>query len=400
MVTQKTHAGFCEGFGGFSLAARWAGYTTKVWVEPDPFCQAILKYYHPHAQGYDYIQNHNYEKYAGTIDLYTAGFPCQPASTAGDRKGTADDRWLWPAVKQSIIQMQPSVAILENVAGLLSILEHTGISKMEIKALQLFGEGNQDAHVTSTVKSIERRIIGVIIEDLETAGYSLPKLEDGTPIVLCIPAAGVNAPHKRDRLWLVAYRKGYGSSGTTYAGNGQSQNEEREGLQQHTNGHGCEQPAAHTNGDGQQHGQPAKDRPAQGEGQSEGLQWQRLWGYIGRSRTNASDTTGIGMERNGANMEQQSQCTSETELFRCHNTRTDWRNFPAESPVCTGNDGIPDLLHATAVLNGKRLTRSKWHNETIKAAGNAIVPQVALTIINAIDLLAEFINDFNNTEKK
>lgn len=247
---QPTHAGFCEGIGGFSFAAKLKGWKTKIIVEPNPFCKRVLKYYFTEADHYDYIQNQNYKQYANTIDVYTAGFPCQPYSTAGDRKGENDDRFLWPAVIQSIIEMQPGVCVLENVAGLLSILEPKSISKVENKAFQLFSKGSKETKVIQSIESVERRIIGRIIEDLEAAGYSLPKLQDGTPVVLCIPAASVNAPHRRDRIWLVAYRKGYRGYWNTDNSIGQAQGTQREPLQHNDTGYGSKWAASNTTGSG------------------------------------------------------------------------------------------------------------------------------------------------------
>lgn len=455
-----THAGFFEGMGGFSYAGELKGWKTKIWCECNPFCQTILRHYFPEAQEYDFIQKHNYEKHANTIDVFTAGFPCQPYSLAGNRAGEDDDRFLWPETIRAVKEIKPRIAIFENVAGLLSILEPASLSTVENKALHLFGEGNTDYEVIRSIESIERRIIGRIIEDIEAAGYSLPKLSDGTPIVLCIPAAGVNAPHRRDRIWLVAYRKGYGSNCTTPTGNGQTEATQREQLQQHivqpggkqstanTNGERsktgkrCQQPTDHkknsagphnsterlssdeiiadTNSDGYQQRRPGENRSAAGESKGEGLQWERIWGHIERisKQGPVANTTGSGglqIDRAGksgqpdeintgitswqndtdtssakskgrtdkakSNGQQSAGGTEPSRLY----ISTDWTDFPTQSPICFGNDGLPSGLDG--------ITVSKWRNESIKAAGNAIVPRVALAIYDAVEILEQYISE-------
>lgn len=136
--------------------------------------------------------------------LLTGGFPCQPFSCAGQRRGTADTRFLFPELLRVIREARPRWIILENVTGLLSILEPEGLSDLEIKAVQLFNE-NEDEPRTKIIDRVHERVIARIIRDIEQIGYVFPRLADGTPIILCLPAAGVNAPHRRDRLWITGY---------------------------------------------------------------------------------------------------------------------------------------------------------------------------------------------------
>jgi site-specific DNA-cytosine methylase len=100
----------------------------------------------------------------GAIDLITGGFPCQPASCAGKRKGTEDSRWLWPALAAVIGAVKPRWCLLENVPGLLTI--ESGV------------------------------LFETVCTELEDAGYEVQPL--------IVPAAGVGAPHRRDRVWIVA----------------------------------------------------------------------------------------------------------------------------------------------------------------------------------------------------
>jgi len=156
--------GLFEGIGGFSLAARWAGWQTPVMVEWNPYCQAVLKKNFPDATIFSDVRNFDGRPYAGQIDIITGGFPCQPFSHAGKRGGTNDDRYLWPEMLRVIREVKPAWVVGENVAGLLSM------------------DGG--------------RVFAGILADLENAGYS-------TEIYL-IPAIGVGAPHRRDRVWIAS----------------------------------------------------------------------------------------------------------------------------------------------------------------------------------------------------
>ena len=91
-----THLGLFEGIGGFSLAAKWMGWKTVAWCEWNEFGQRVLKYHFPDAIGHGDITKTDFTPYANKIGLLTGGFPCQPYSSAGKRKGKDDDRHLWP----------------------------------------------------------------------------------------------------------------------------------------------------------------------------------------------------------------------------------------------------------------------------------------------------------------
>lgn len=101
------------------------------------------------------------------IDILTAGIPCQPASQAGKRRGTSDDRWLWPQTFRVIRETQPRFVILENVRGILTL--ESGL------------------------------VFKSLLTELENCGYEAR--------AYIIPAVAVNAPHRRDRIWFIANRK-------------------------------------------------------------------------------------------------------------------------------------------------------------------------------------------------
>jgi len=90
------HIGLFEGIGGFSLAARWAGWETIAWCEWNEFGQKVLRHHFPKAQGHGDITKTDFTIYRGQCDIITGGFPCQPYSQAGKRLGKEDERHLWP----------------------------------------------------------------------------------------------------------------------------------------------------------------------------------------------------------------------------------------------------------------------------------------------------------------
>lgn len=93
-----THGSLFSGIGGFDLAAAWAGWTNVFNCEIDPFCRRVLKYHFPESEQYEDIRTKDFTVWRDRVDVLTGGFPCQPFSLAGKRKGTADDRYLWPAM--------------------------------------------------------------------------------------------------------------------------------------------------------------------------------------------------------------------------------------------------------------------------------------------------------------
>lgn len=164
-MTKLRHLGLFEGIGGFSLAARWAGWETVAWCEWNEFGQKVLKYHFPETEGHGDITKTDFTKYEGTVDIITGGFPCQPYSQAGKRLGTADDRHLWPEMLRAIREVKPTWVVGENVRGLVNWNGGMVFEQVQI--------------------------------DLENEGYEV--------IPFILPACAVNAPHRRDRIWFVAY---------------------------------------------------------------------------------------------------------------------------------------------------------------------------------------------------
>jgi DNA (cytosine-5)-methyltransferase 1 len=158
------------GIGGFSLAAHQFGITTDVFVEKEPYPQKLLAQNFPDVPIVDDIFNFNskfYEELTGytSTDIVSGGFPCQPFSLAGQRKGTEDNRYLWGEMCRVIQELNPRWVIAENVYGIVNI---------------------QEGLVFETVHT-----------DLEAQGYEVQ--------TFIIPASSKNAPHRRDRVWFVAH---------------------------------------------------------------------------------------------------------------------------------------------------------------------------------------------------
>jgi len=289
------HASLFSGIGGFDLAAEWMGWTNVFNCEWEEFPQRVLKHHFPNAKQYGDIKELDATAYAGRIDILTGGFPCQPYSLAGKRKGKEDERHLWPEMLRVIRECTPRWVVGENVRGLVGW--NGGMVFEEVCA------------------------------DLEACGYSVQ------PFIL--PAAGVGAPHRRDRVWFVAYADKHGAmrtSGRHESASGEKRIQERDEVQQP---------------------------------------------YQSNSVRNASDTERLRLEHG---TKPQSSCGSQREI-REHASRhfasEGWARFPTVPPVCGRNDGLPKELDG--------LTFSKWRRESIKAYGNAIVPQVALQIFKAIN---------------
>lgn len=155
----------CSGIGTIDLAASWAGIEIAGQVEIDEFCQAVLAKHWPHVKRLADIYEVNGNEF-GPIDLVVAGFPCQPTSLAGQRRGAADDRWLWPEVYRIIAAIRPRWIVLENTAGLLSL----GIDEV---LADLEGKDTQDPHYEAQV--------------------------------WLIPACAIGAPHQRERVFILAH---------------------------------------------------------------------------------------------------------------------------------------------------------------------------------------------------
>lgn len=365
------HGSLFTGIGGFDLAATWMGWENVFMCEMDSFCNKILKAYWPQTDKYEDIRAFKAVKYRGLVDIISGGFPCQPFSQAGKRKGKEDDRYLWPEARRIITEVRPKWIVLENVAGLFSILEPTGFSEMEVKAVELFCQ-DETYPANETIVRLQRRIIGTIVQEISSAGYVLPQLADGTPILLCVPACAVNAPHRRDRVWFVAHSKydadrpsedrceWAASYGETTTGRETSAEINK----------GCFDRECDHEGDYSRCKECDRKPGAASCNEQEGTKPGR--DYSNEDHRITTDTCCQGLE--GATGEGESDAARRPSWY---NQIPGWDEWPAQSPVLGGNDGIPGQLDGISI--------SQWRTESIKAFGNAIVPQVALEIFKVID---------------
>ena len=330
------HGSLFSGIGGFDLAAEWMGWENVFHCEWNPFGQRILKHYWPNAKSYDDITKTDFTSHRGAIDILTGGFPCQPYSLAGKRKGKADDRHLWPEMLRAIREIQPQWVVGENVFGIVNW--NGGMVFDEVQA------------------------------DLEAEGYEVQ------PYVL--PACSVNAPHRRDRVWFIAYRNGNGFNG------GDSEYEINTGK----GGFDALGNTFESGSDGLTKNPDSHGRPGEQREEESGIGKQRNAGTGDNERLSANDgEAGVAADTCGPGLKERhvpgKSSGSGYSSGICIAEPPTWSNFPTQPPVCRRNDGL------SGGLDG--ITFSKWRNESIKAYGNAIVPQVAYQIFKAIEQYGE-----------
>jgi DNA (cytosine-5)-methyltransferase 1 len=297
------HGSLFSGIGGFDLAAEWMGWQNVFHCEWNEFGQKVLHYHFPNSISYNDITQTDFTIHRGRIDILTGGFPCQPYSGAGKRLGKEDDRHLWPEMLRAIREIQPTWVVGENVLGLVNW--NGGLVFDEVQA------------------------------DLEAQGYEIQ------PYVL--PACAVNAPHRRDRVWFIAFSKT--AKNTLCSGR------------------------------------------LFGESEQEGTEIRQLR-YIGArssyriylSKGNDSNANNERLERDAGKRiqgDERGRKSIQNGKFAGLCQQSDWRKFPTQSPICSRNDGVSYKLDG--------ITFSKWRNESIKAYGNAVVPQVVYQIFKSIE---------------
>jgi len=376
-----THGSLFSGIGGFDLAAEWMGWENKFHCEWNEFGQKVLKHYWPEAESFHDITKTDFTKYANRISILTGGFPCQPYSMAGKRKGKDDERHLWPEMCRAIREIKPRWVVGENVLGLVNW--SGGLVFHEVQA------------------------------DLEAQGYEV------FPYVL--PAAAVNAPHRRDRVWFVAHsnnngfnqcdsgdevessERGFNALGNINEGiiNEYATNSECKRLfgrdktrkENNINWENSKLRGSFT-GHNKEIDNDASDskclRLEYGK-ETKNIRESETKAQRKRSKSPKSfETNGINGDvtdtnnprfKTFDNKESQLGQTNRTKTFsgnsiKSIHSRSGWQTFPTVSPICDGDDGISNRLDS--------ITFSKWRKESIKAGGNAIVPQVAFQIFKTI----------------
>lgn len=438
------YLGLFSGIGGFEYAAQQVGWEVVSWCEWDKTCQRVLNYHFPDAEGHGDITKTDFKKYANRIDVLGGGFPCQPYSLAGQRKGTDDERHLWPQMLRAIQEIQPVWVVGENVRGIVSW--SAGLVFEQVQT------------------------------DLEAEGYEV--------LTFVLPAASVNAPHKRERVWFVAY------SNNKRGGSGYREVSEKNGEipKRNENTKPCyANQFTSTNAKSIRRGEGyRKETYCSGWENSEYLtKGQKIWNWhsaisrtgvftytTGKGRKKRQQNRGWTHEKNyrarqntcikrlsrnevitdSNNSHERSLCGTKTYRRREYSTysvscnpcgngyiadttqrndwrsirespkrqkqqsgnlfkqrtiadtagrrggeilhklqrkqsngkiinpsskQVDWSDFPTQPPVCTGDDGISGRL--------VDITFSKWRTETLKALGNAVVPQIPIRLFNVIN---------------
>lgn len=166
-----------SGIGGIDLAAKWANMTTVAFCENAPYPQKVLRKHWPDIPIYEDVRSLTRARLEEdgiitanrAIDIISAGYPCQPESLAGKRRGKDDNRWLWPQVARLLQELRPRWFVGENVAG----------------------------HATMGLDKV--------LTDLENLSYSWQPFD--------IPAAAVDAEHERRRIFIVAHSNSERSQG-------------------------------------------------------------------------------------------------------------------------------------------------------------------------------------------
>jgi len=310
-----THGSLFSGIGGFDLAAQRVGWKNIFQIEIEEKARKILQKHFPDTERYADIKDFDGRQYAGNIDIISGGFPCQPFSTAGKRKGSADDRAIWFEMFRVVSEIRPRWVVAENVSGLLTIEQGMAFER--------------------------------VCADLESEGYTVQSF--------IIPACAVGAPHRRNRVWIVAHQNtNSGTDGRIEAQRRQKQyrdagatdeirtspNTGREQKGATVAGFNCEQ----------QIGTAERKRTSQGYGLTD-------------SCVTSPNTAG------GRLQESRRRQLLNTKHNIQHNLQPFWRRTWLEvaTELCRVDDGLPGRL------------------DRLKHLGNAIVPQVAQMIFLAIN---------------
>jgi DNA (cytosine-5)-methyltransferase 1 len=401
------------------------GWDNLFHCEINPFGRKVLDYWYPNSKSYEDITRTDFTEWRGRVDVLTGGFPCQPFSYAGRRRGAEDDRYLWPSMYRAIDEIQPTWVVAENVAGILTMVEQGEVSKVAGSAtlFDAFDDlrGRYELRETFTLQRI--------CTDLESHGYAVQ------PVL--VPACAVGAPHRRDRVFIVA-RRIASDSDNRADGRTAREDEGKGGEERIQERHEVRKPD-----------EPNQVRPEGATIPQDSMHSRQLYGQdevegsernignvgAGGSERICGETSGTdsphpdshrgcevdehmeseladgakpvsnGGQRNVAdtdNMHLQAGGTIDgrsgenREGWSAGNCRYPglqgcegdwcgqrWGNFPSVSPVHRGNDGLP--------FDVDRLTLSfgKWRTEALKAYGNAIVPQVMYEIFRAIAIVEQ-----------
>lgn len=423
------HASLFSGIGGAEVAASMMGWQNLFHCEIQEFPRKVLDYWFPNSESYEDITKTDFTKWHGKVDVLTGGFPCQPFSLAGRRKGADDNRYLWPQMLRAIRQIHPTWVVGENVNGIKTMVESCQVTQMG-RTDYLFEENH-------LYREESRFTLDKICADLEAEGYSVQ------PIV--IPACAIGAPHRRDRVWIIAHRsdpraetvqqegqdgicsaspsthtqcdghspQGHGNQRARAKKSKKRKNRPQSWSRRHGSGKTLSHTLQHRSH--QVHQDHQSQFPDGARSNSLSGQWSSSHSYSNGGKTLQASK---GLERTGRKRDVQPKERStspewtdrlsgfplsphangcgwdegeheyassqkpqqgESQSSGADSPQSRWRNFPTQSPVCRGNDGIPFDVDSLTI------SFPKWRQESIKAYGNAWVPQVAYEIFRAIE---------------
>jgi len=371
---------FFTGIGGFSLAAEWVGWEVVSQCEIDEYCQKQLKKIWPNVYLHEDIRTYTYETYqmargsSQEETIFAGGFPCQPFSHAGKRKGTDDHRNLWPEYHRIIHKCKPTYVVGENVPGLVS---------ME-----------------------DGKVLDGIFSDLENSGYEVE--------AYLIPACGVEAWHRRERLWVIGYLPEWFETNTPCS--------DTDSIRSH-------RPEKQQQGEAEFRDKQKCESEGLGESISHGVM-----GYTNSKRTsrdNRRKSQRIGMEVEQFSLDQTKQCESKHKLDASSEDVSDTteqglqnrgRTPMGESRTkskskrqnCNGGEwwsvepNVGDLVDGLSPELAARVKRRlRRHGidprdrtiprvakgisdrvSRVKGLGNSIVPQVVFELFKAIEIHA------------
>lgn len=416
-----THASTFSGIGAPEVAAEMLGWENVFHCEINPFGRRVLDYYFPKAKSYEDITRTDFSEWRDQVTVLTGGFPCQPFSYAGRRRGSEDDRYLWPFMLRCIEQVRPRWFVGENVAGI-TTMAFPGEDVKVGEQTDLFGACDE------VYEKHERYVLDEICQSLERAGYSVQPM--------LIPACAVGAPHRRDRVFIVAHRLTEDSLHSGLMG----REHDEQGCERNIGDAGargaervCGEPMAGTiaDTDRSNDGTRRPEEPtstmreerlserdaiqqsiitaglrSRVEGHTSYTTSQRrreIYEQVQSKLADGAEPFGNGMERtsadtegeqgNGLRFEQRESCKPQSCQFEggdCQNSdllpENRWRTFPSVSPVYRGNDGL------TFPVDHLTIPFGEWKRESLKAYGNAIVPQVMYEIFRCIDEIEKTLN--------
>ena len=308
------HVDLCSGIGGFALGFEWAGLSKPVlFCDIEPWSRKVLAKHWPDVPIAEDVKElaNDPDGLIPDCDILTAGYPCQPFSVAGKQKGAEDDRHIWPEIFKIIQAKRPTWIVCENVSGHISL----GLDQ--------------------------------VLSDLEDkAGYAVQ--------TFCVGAVSVNAPHRRQRIWIIAHTNSHGEPNGTI-------NEQRlvadttgSRLQKHGYGqskNACQRGKAVADTDSSRQQQSHKEMAGRSSEQFDSGSFQ--------SREDVADTSS-GQCKRGSQKQIYGQRNLSEQLGR--GGEDAHRGWAVEPPVGRVAHGIPGRV------------------DRLKGLGNAIVPQIAMQI--------------------